>query len=242
MIVDEDFMLSLPNDPEEAFPLYEQYLNKVIFKSSWSDQKSEEEERDYVSNVFAFIQEHNIDIGISHKFPPSGQEFSQYYEELRRRISFYSAKCNMKRLRKIKSGTSAIYVLPPSLKQEIHHYLDRIREIIASADITDQKRDALARKLNAFSEEVDRDRTKLDALAAAFIWTKREVKDGVDALTPVLDKILKIMDRFTKAKELADTLPAPARAGELEPPQKRLESSGHVTAGGYDDLDDEVPF
>ena len=95
-------------------------------------------------------------------------------------------------------------------------------------------------KINAFEAEVDRDRTRLDAAVAAWIWVKKEIKEGAEALNPVLDRINKMLDKFTKAADLTTALPPPKRGGELEAPPKRLENLKEPSIG--DELDDDIPF
>ena len=191
-MIDEEFYFSLPDDPEEAFPIYEEHIRKVAFGNEWEERENDDMERLYINLILVFVVEHDINIGMSHEIPESGAEFWQYYKELQQRVNFCSARFSIQRLSRAKAGTSAIYVLSPPLKTEIHHYLGLIRDLVAEAELSPQKRDALAAKLNAFAEEVDRDRTRLEALAAAWVWTKREIKDGVDVLNPVLDKIEKL--------------------------------------------------
>ena len=240
-MINEKFFLSLPDDPEEAFPIFERHVREIVFKDDWEQRNNDDCERDYISYILAFVSYYKIDIGISDEIPNPGSDFWVYYNELRRRVNFCSAQFSLRRLARSKAGFSAIYILPPALKTEVHHYLGLIRQLIAEADLSEQKREVLARKLNAFAEEVDRDRTRFEALAAAMIWTKREIKDGADILNPVLEKLEKVMDKFTKAKELPDALPSPSRAGEIEASPKRIEWSTQQRQFG-DDIDDEIPF
>ena len=77
-------------------------------------------------------------------------------------------------------------------------------------------------KLNAFAAEIDRDRTRIEAIASAYIWLKREVKEGAEILKPVLGQVERVLDKFAKAKELPEALPPPRRGGEIEGPRKEL--------------------
>lgn len=237
-MIDDDFFLSLPADPEEAFVLYEEHVrNKCL--SLGEERQDDECERRYI-NYIAYLDQYGIDIGITDvAIPTQGSDFWNYYRNFRLYVEHHVAQFKLRRLRQLKSGTSGVYILSPSLKMEIHHYIERIREILANLELSPQKRDALANKLNAFAAEVDRDRTKIDAIAAALIWTKREIKDGVDILSPILSQIERIIDKFGKAKEI-ESLPPPDRRDKLEAPPKRIEPP--KPEKNIDDLDDEIPF
>ena len=238
-MIDEEFFLKLP---EEAFPLYERHVHQICFAEDWDSRQHDEFERDYINHICEFVIIYNIDLGIDYEVPQPGGEFWDYYHQFKQRVKKYSARSSLRRLSRMKAGTAGIYILPQSVKLEIHHFINRIRQLLAEAELSPQKRDALAKKLNAFSEEVDRDRTKIDALAAAWVWTKREIKDGVEVLNPVLNKLENILDKFTKATELPDILSLPKPSDKLEAPQKRIEGPEPKQQTSYDDLDNNIPF
>jgi hypothetical protein len=241
-MIDENFYLSLPDDPEEAFPAYEKHVCDITFPDG-RDSNDDSERRRYVSLILAYLRRNNMKLEMDNQDLPLDPEFFyEYYSQFRIRVGEVSARFHLEALSRKKAGISAIYVLSAPLKSEIHHYLTLIRNLIAEADISHLKRETLSKKLNAFAEEVDRDRTRLEALASAWIWTKREIKDGVEVLNPVLDKLEKIVDKFTKATELADALPSPKRGGEIEAPRKQIEHSVQRTDGNYEEFDDEIPF
>lgn len=137
---------------------------------------------------------------------------------------------------KKKAGTTCIYVLDSAAKSKLHKYINKIREIIADADLTDSKREAFASKLNAFAEEVDRDRTKIEAFAAFYAGAKTELKD----LTDLSDKLEKIWEIVGKGKELWKALPKPKITGYLEKPLDKIED--HSKSKESFELDDEIPF
>ena len=50
-------------------------------------------------------------------------------------------------------------------KKKLRNHLTRMRELVDKAEVEQDKKEALFKKINALQEEVDRDRTRLDALA-----------------------------------------------------------------------------
>ena len=102
--------------------------------------------------------------------------------------------------------------------------------MIAEADLSDQKRDALSKKLNAFAQEVDRDRTNGETLMAFYVSAKRELKEFSD----ISEQWSRIADVFSKAKDLVDALPAPKVPKLLEGPK--------TTDQPLPGFEDEIPF
>jgi hypothetical protein len=242
-MIDEEFFMSLPPDSAEAFPIYERHVREKCFPAGWEKDPESTYERDYINLMLAFINYYKLDIGISPEIPPTDNDFWAYYHHAKRMIEYHAARFTLQRLDRKKSGVAGIYVLTPTLRQEIHHYIARIRETMNGISLPETKREALFNKLNAFAAEVDRDRTRIEAIASAYIWLKREVREGVEILKPVLGQVERILDKFAKAKELPEALPPPRRGGEIEGPRKELPApNGKRTKDDFDDLDDDIPF
>lgn len=116
----------------------------------------------------------------------------------------------------------------------MQHYITQLRKLIAETDMTETKREALVQKLNAFATEVDRNRTKIESLAAAMVWTRKEIEEGAKNLAPIIDKLTKMFDSMAKATEWIK-LPSSKDTKRIEAPPKRIE-------GPRQEFDDEVPF
>ena len=133
-----------------------------------------------------------------------------------------------------KAGSTCIYVLESGAKTKIHKYISKIRKVIADTDLTDWKREALSNKLNAFALEIDKDRTRLEALASLYVLAKKEAQE----IKPISEQIEKIWDAVSKGgEELWKALPKPKIKGYLEKPQEKIEGPKENF-----DLDDEIPF
>ena len=239
---DDDFLYSLPDDPEEALAeVYKTLKGKLDTMAneqatlSNSGHDIEGEQRSLLIKIAAFIAAHGIDLNISRQAPSDPDNFLIFFINSIEEIEFYVAKTSIERVSRNKTGITAVYVLQPALKLEIHHYLNSIREIISTSSLTDTKRTALSNKLNAFAAEVDRDRTKIEALAAAIVWTRKEIIKGAKGLEPIIEKMDKMFQSMSKATEF---IRLPSRTEEnkkLSGPTKRIEGPKH-------ELDEEVPF
>ena len=239
---EDDFLLSLSEDPDEGLgQLYKALKNRISEEHDQALQSSSETafdlesaRRSLLNMVFAFVSANNLEIGVDQAVPPNSERFYSYFLSATEGVEFYIAKRAFERVAKAKSGTSAIYVLTLDLKDKIHRYLDKIRALIAGSSLTETKRAVLSKKLNAFADEVDRNRTRVEALAAAIIWTRKEMVEGAEGLEPIIEKLDKMFQSFAKATEFL-RLPSSESPKQLPPPQKKIE-------GPKRDLDDEVPF
>ena len=238
-MTDDEFLMSLPDDPDEAFPIFEARIRRELEKNA-SDDSGNYWERKYITQILAFATYFKIDLGIDPELPWNSDDFWSYYHRARTSIEFYVTQTRLRIIYQQKAGHSAIYVLSPALKIEIRHYIEQIKRLLDGVELPVSKKETLLGKLNAFEAEVDRERTRLDAGMAAWIWVKKEIKAGAEILSPVLDKINNMLDKFTKATDLPNALPPPKRGGELEAPPKRLENPKRPSIA--DELDDDIPF
>lgn len=241
-MLDENFLHSLPDDPDEALAELYKLLkanmisehNNALEMDSNTAFDLEDSRRQLLNIVFAFIDAHELNLVIDREPPNSSEHFEFYFKAAVKCIEFYIAKTTFERVTRAKSGTTATYVLSPELKTKIHRYLTTIRDLIASSSLSETKRATLSKKLNAFADEVDRNRTRVEALASALIWTRKEIVEGAEGLEPLVEKMSKMFDSFTKATEFL-RLPSTLDKSQIPPPPKRIE-------GPKRDLDDEVPF
>ena len=241
-MLNEDFVHSLPDDPDEALAhLYKmlkgglaQEREEAMISNSETAFDLEEARRTLLNIVFAFVAAHGIALNFDSNIPRSTENFNLYFVDVVESIEFYIARTSFERAARVKNGSSAIYVLTPDLKTKIHHYLTSIRELIAHSTLSESKRAALSKKLNAFADEVDRNRTRIEALASAMIWTRREIVEGAEGLEPIVEKLEKMFRSFAKATEFFK-LPSPSESKQIPAPQKKIE-------GPKREFDDKVPF
>ncbi len=230
-MIDEELFLSLPNDPEHAFALYEAHVREILGDDSDGAWKWQSE---YIQYVKAFMLVYKIDIdGIPDWSPQGEEQFDDYVSQFIEASGIKAKASNLKRLQAIRNGISPLYSLEPKQKIEINHHLEAIRSIIAEANITPQKRDALIDRLEAFSGEVNRDRTRLDAFTAMYIFAKREAKEE---LAPAIEKMEKILTVLEKAVEWIG-LSKSAEKKCLPTPQKKIEDKRKSS-----EPDDDIPF
>lgn len=231
-MADLDFY-DLPTDVEQAFPVFEGRLRDRHLDEDFGPV-SIDNKRDYAIGLIGFCSAYEVDISydLTSIMSWDADEFHPAFDVLEAKARILSVQYSLRSNLKRKSGIEPTYVLDAAQKSNIHAQLNIIRDIISNSELTDQKRDALTKRLNAFAEEVDRNRTRGEALLAFYVSAKREVKEFAD-LTDHLEIIIRLL---SKAKELADALSAPTVPKQISGPKQ---SNKNVDLSG---LDDEIPF
>jgi hypothetical protein len=131
-------------------------------------------------------------------------------------------------------------------KKKLRHWLDQIRETV---DLLDDpaKKDRLYSCINALQQEIDRDRTKFEAVGDLFILACQYVAEGAKQLEPAVKLIERVGAAIGIAKQTEDT------QRRLPPPQKKITHENqsppkpapkHVNSQKVFDkkTDDEIPF
>lgn len=231
-MAEQDFF-DLPEDVEEAFPIFESRLRDRHLDDSYRDNTISDK-REYAIGLIGFCSAYSVDIAydLDSIMSWDGDEFHPAFDVLEAKARILSVQYSLRGNLKRKSGAQPTYILDAAQKTNIHAQLNIIRDIISQSELTDHKREALVKRLNAFAEEVDRDRTRGEALLAFYVAAKREVKEFTD-LSDHLETVIRLL---SKAKELADALPAPKVPKQIEGPKSPK------TAITSSDLDDEIPF
>lgn len=217
-MIEEDFFLALPDDKDEAFLAFEERISQLVDVSSAFD---EDGQKQYVEYIIAYCIETETNIGIVVEQLSTMQSYlvADAYSSIKAAVDKKKKSIEIRRLVRLRGYSSSEYALDAATKTQIHHYVNQIRELISDAHLTEQKRDALANRLNAFAAEVDRDRTRLDALTSMYLFAKRE---ATEELQPVAQKIEKILDTIAKAGDWIEIL-GPKQKKELPPPPKQIE-------------------
>ena len=229
--------VDLPDDPEMAFAVLQQRKYSAL-EQIWqnAEQRNWHEERRYFDTLIAFDEVHDLGILTAFRVPPSDRNsFNEFFESFCRQAEISSQKIKMEAARRVKTGAQTIVVLDATAREAIHALIDAIREKLNELALSENKRESLFSKLNAFAAEVDRNRTRTEAFlsfAVDVARTARVVKEEIKPLQQTVDRVL---DLIEKANEWSDALPPWKDRKRIEGPPKRL-------APPQQDLDDDIPF
>ena len=229
--------VDLPDDPELAFAILHQRKYEELTRIWESmDDSSFVDELKYVDTLIAFDEVHDLGIFAHYKNPPTSKNnFYGFFHEFRRQAEISSQKFKMEDARRRKTGAQNIIVLDATSRKAIHTLINAIKERLNELTLSENKRETLFGKLNAFADEVDRNRTRTEAFYSFAFDTARVVRSVGDEIKPLLQTIDRMAELIDKAKKIHDLLPPWTDRKKIEGPPKRLTSPAP-------DFDDEIPF
>jgi len=201
---------------------------KMIEPSGWSG------ERQYVTHVLAFLDTRPISGNIPNDPPLDDAEFGNWYRNgLLPAIDRFKAVVRLQRSAQQKANVS-ILMLSKDYKTQIGGHLKAIRMIVLEAGLPENKREAIFRRINNLQEEVNRDRTRTEAVVALWLDVSSAIGKGAKNLDPVIDRLGRIMKVLANAKDENElqSLMSPPERKQIAPP----------TATSARDDDEEIPF
>ena len=226
----------LPDDPEMAFAVLQKREYEALERTWHNEGSNWLQEQRYIGTLIAFDDVHELGIFADFGSPPSDRDsFDEYFDSFRRHAEIASTKFKMKAARRLKAGGSTIIVLDLAAREAIHALINAIRQKLNELTLSENKRESLFNKLNAFAAEVDRDRTRTEAFLAFVVDLGRTAGAVKNELEPIRQPIDRILDLIEKAVNSNDALPPWKDRKRIEGPPKRI-------APPPQDLDDDIPF
>jgi len=253
-----DEYLDLPEDPELQLVAFERKarwnLNEAIrtINRETHDAYVLSETRDkqayYATRLMAFHDAHSFTMLKKPKLWRSGTDFEPEFEAFLDEVTYWTTQIEVRHANRLRP-ISTILELTPEIRQQLHSYVAKIRDVVTPLELAANKKEAIFRRLNALADEIDRDRTKTEAWTAFVLEIASAGGQAARELKPVKDLSDAIGNLLGKVKDIADGmrhLPAPMPRQRIEgptkgdPPQSGPGSSWEASKGG--DLDDEIPF
>jgi hypothetical protein len=230
---------NLPDEPELAFLYLEDiYYNELKQREhDWQGEEGAPSDyyTDYISKVLAARTELGLDILPGWKRPTIVDFHYGFYQDFRSDVLHYRTSIQIRFGRRNKTYSVRLDL---KAKTTIRHYTAKIRQLVQESDLPDKKKKRLLDKLAAFENEVDRDRTRLEAFGAALVELAGfvgEAKERAD-FQRLTDGIAKIL--WGSKEEERRELPRTPDRKQIEPPEKAAPKAGSLA----EDLDDDIPF
>lgn len=222
----DDFLYDdLPEDPELAFLILEAH-----FKRECDEQlaRAHQEERtdvyfiQYISRVLAAINELRLEPQFAENSVPSIDAVNYTtYLNFSKDVEHYRTKLQIRHSRRRKEYSVA---LDMPTKMKLRHLLSQIKETVDKLDVSQSKKEALFAKIAALENEINRERTRFDALAALWVEVCEKIGDGVEKLEPLrklIDSVGNLIGAAKKEEETqAHRLPAPKTPKQIAPPKE----------------------
>jgi hypothetical protein len=234
-LVDDEFLASLPEDSEEAFELLEAELRARANAETDPQYGGRDERawRGYVIELHSFIQEHDLDVSfeLGDYLPPVTDTFWARLGGLEQEIRIYISRARHRRAKARRGAPVAYVVLDSAEKRKLRQYIDKIREVVEASDISQNKKEAIFKRLNELQEEIDREKTKSETAFAAYLVAKRELGDAAGAVANWFDKIVTTL---AKATPFIKAIKGPEEQKKLPAPEKKTPEA--------ETIDEEIPF
>jgi hypothetical protein len=225
---------ALSDDPEAALL---QFLDIAVARAKREQWEAEQEERgdSYVpwASLAAALAGILDDIGRQHDIrlepPLSGNGgWEDWRTGLRTDIEKLHAQLSFK-LRRGRGATGdlAAVNLSDDFRDRIRQHTRKIRGILNQIELSDNLRHLLLSRLNAFEQDLDRRRTRYEALFSFWLDATAASGDGAENLKPVIDQA----ERIAGLMRQCSTTPAIS-----------ADTKKALTGPPNQDLDDAIPF
>jgi hypothetical protein len=215
----------MSDDPDETFVSFAKELASHYGSIVADDPEDWDKRSEFCDAIRAAAEALDID-GFSDIEPAEGGYAN--YKECCRKIQSFSIKFAIKRSARERGYSIQ---LGDETKDKLRHYVNSMRDIITKLEIDVSKRDALLRKLEILSAEIERGKTRLQVVGDFIVTASTVLGNSADKLAPLRKLIDSVARLLGNLRETQDRLPRHEEPKKIEPPQT------DSTKG-----DDEVPF
>jgi hypothetical protein len=239
--MDEDTLYeNLPDDPGMAFVKLEG-LFRQKFEQATRDIDSNNEYNfhltTYLVEVIAAAEELQISGVNNYELPNDENDLWEFSKQVRREIGSLIVKIRISNGQNVRRYSVSLSLIE---KQKARHFIDQIDRLVDEASCSEEKKEAIRKKLAELRQEIDQDRTRFDRFAdkiRALARLSGDVeREGAEPWWKWVKALFGVVDE-AKENEPKQTLPRPSGQKRVEPPRKQLSDFSKSN-----DLDDEVPF
>jgi hypothetical protein len=255
-LVGEEFT-NRPEDDELAFLYYEKLYREPL-EEALAELK--ENERDaywdsynhfmqtYVNSVVATVKALDLDILRRWVQNPAEANEPKNFRQIKYDID---SEITGIKIRYAQTTRRSSVQLTSEARKKIREFVNKIKLTIEGVGLPAARKDALMDKLNAFSAEVDRDRTRFEAFGALVIETAAVAGKAERKLRPIrrwLDSIAGVMREARMPDALQNRLPPPAKRipappKQIAPPSEELWEQNNPSAPlSSESVEDDIPF
>jgi len=217
-----DELLDLPEDRELAFFQIARMQRKIFddirnFESN--PQRLNDAKIDYINNIVTAADALGIDDLCNFVVPQPHVNADQEFRKLDLKLQQFTLRIRIVHSRRAKSYSVA---LDDGTKAKIKHHLDQLKEVVAKLEISEQKRDAIIRKIFALEEEIQRSRTRFEVFAALILESATVAGEAGERLEPWrkwIDSISRLLGIAKDKDQDPPSLPSPPEKKQLPSPK-----------------------
>lgn len=225
----------LPDDPELAFMelvgRYSDTLSEAVGGTNYSDRYADCME--YLVKVTSAAKACDLDVlGNWQVFAFDHEDFDYRFLLFRSEVDHY---LNVIRIKNARRSNANGVRLNDQEKATLHGYVEKMRQIIASSNLPDPRKERIYEVLSELALEVSRDRTRFERIATFtrnLAGLSRETaNEGAMPWAKVFLAFWGVLDDAKRDEQ--QRLPAPETRKTLPPPNRPKVDQ---------DLSDEIPF
>jgi hypothetical protein len=250
----EDEFTSRPEDDELAFLYYEKIFRKSLDEALSQLRTDNQDEywdsynhfmQTYINHVIAVVKALNSELLEYWVNNPNSANESHNFTQIKYDIDAAITLIKVRHAEVVRKNSVR---LEPATREKIRELINKIKLTIEGIELPLPRKEALMAKLNAFTAEVDRDRTRLEAFGALMIEAAGGLAKVERKLRPIrkwLDSIANVMHEARAHEDSSSRLPPPnkriqAPPKQIAPPSDKLWVPKQPKAS--DVLDDNIPF
>ena len=247
--VTQDELDDLPEDPSVAFMTLVNHAQRRLSEQTQHldpEERYQYEQRDEIRHSFmnvvvAAAKRFEIEPFVSMQVPRLDSFQDKDHRQFKADLDHYVTQLMLDN--SIRAKRDSVAVLPKS-KDRIRSHIHALRECLEKANMTPAKREALAKKLDAFEAELEKRRLSILAVtrvALEILALPGGVWASAELAPKLISNIMQTVAEARAAEEETRALLPPPPPKALSAP--RAPDPQPQRRGAFDDeLDDDVPF
>jgi hypothetical protein len=164
---------------------------------------------EYISKVVAAIHELNLETEFETEVPSIRNVSYNTYADFGKDVDHYRTKLSIRNARRTKGYSVS---LDDATKTKIRHHLEQVRSFIEKLEVSQDKKEELLKKLNAFSADLDRARARYEAWGDVVIQAAEVLGEAAEKAEPArkwLDSIGRLIWGAKEKENEMKQLPPP---------------------------------
>lgn len=203
-------------------------------------RKLEDFRLSFMNVVLASAKRFEIEPFLSMEVPSRKSFDSRDFDQFRFDLDHYLTQLVLDN--SLRSKRDTVEILPKS-RDAIRQYIHALRDCIEAANMTEQKREALLKRLDALQTELDKRRVNMMHFAkvAFALWAiPGTVWSSYDVANKLISNIMHNLAEAKEAEEGQKKIPSADVPKALSPPRTEKKIFNKTSFG--DDFDDDIPF
>ena len=253
--VTQDELDDLPEDPSTAFMMLVNHAQRRLAEQTRNldpEERYQWEQRDdirhsFMNVVVASAKRLEIEPFASMAIPRLDGFQDKDHKQFKSDLDHYVTQLMLDN--SIRTKHDSVAILPKS-KDRIRSHVHALRTCIEQANMTPAKREALAKKLDAFEVELEKRRLSMLAVTRVAmeilalpggVWASAELAPKL--ITNIMQTVAESKAAENETRQLPPAAPPKALSAPRAPEPEPQKTGGFGSGGGFaDDLDDDVPF